>query len=154
MNQRPLTVSVAAAALLLIAAPVAGAAGAGGVSDGAAFYVDGQTYRTVATPTDLSHTGAPAHSYDTIYAFPAGEQLNVADAAPGHGHFNGGRWLVHALGLPNGYDAAVMSGDLDADGVLDSATEVERAIAAGDATDNGIVKAFVCTVNKSPRGHH
>ena len=39
---------------------------AGGVS-GPAFYVDHQLYRTVATPTDLSGTGAPAQSWDTIY---------------------------------------------------------------------------------------
>ena len=56
-----LTVAVAATAGSALAN------GAGGVS-GPAFYVDGVLYRTVATPTDLSGTGAPAHSFDTIYA--------------------------------------------------------------------------------------
>ena len=46
------------------------------------FYVDGTLYRTIGTPTDLSQTGAPAHSFDTIYEF-FGNQRNVATAAPG-----------------------------------------------------------------------
>ena len=52
----------------LLAVPAAVAAGiafAGpaqaGVS-GPAFWIDGELYRTVATPTDLSGTGAPASS--------------------------------------------------------------------------------------------
>jgi hypothetical protein len=49
--------------LSLAAAPVA----AGGPPS-LAFYVDGVRYRTVGTPTDFSGTGAPAHSFDTIYA--------------------------------------------------------------------------------------
>lgn len=152
MYLRPLALATTSAAALLVAVPAAGAAGSGGVTDDAAFYVDGVTYRTVATQTDLSSTGAPTHSYDTIYAFPSGEQLNVGDAAPGHGPFNGGRWMVHALTLPNGYDAALSSGDLDGDGVLDSAAEIEAALATGDALDGGVVKAFVCTVNRFPQG--
>ncbi len=34
---------------------------------GPAFYVEGQLYRTVGMPTDLSSTGAPDHTFDTIY---------------------------------------------------------------------------------------
>ena len=49
---------------------------------GPAFYVDGVPYRTVATPTDLTGTGAPSQSFDTIYDF-GGAQMNVATAAPG-----------------------------------------------------------------------
>jgi hypothetical protein len=60
---------------------VAGDRRSGSVS-GPAFYVDGAQYRTVGTPTDLSETGAPAQSFDTIYDF-GGLQLNVATAAPG-----------------------------------------------------------------------
>jgi hypothetical protein len=70
-------------------------AGSGGVT-GPAFYVDGDLYRTVNTPTDLSGTGAPAHSFDTIYDL-GGAQPNVATAAPGDPGYNGGRWMVHAL---------------------------------------------------------
>lgn len=134
---------VAAAGLgLALAAPASA-----GVS-GPAFFVDGTWYRTVATPTDLSHTGAPAHSYDTIYSL--GVQPSIATAAPGDRDYNGGRWMVHAVSFPNGYDAALTSGDLDGDGVLTSDTELMAAMAAGDAADDGIVKYFVCTVNKVP----
>jgi hypothetical protein len=140
------------AALALTGAAVTMAAGAAsaGVS-GPAFYVDGELYRTVATPTDLSGTGAPEHSFDTIYSF-GGAQRSVATSAPGYTDFNGGRWAVHAVALPHGYAAALASGDLDGDGVLDTTTEVMAAMASGDAVDTGIVKWFVCTVNKVPTG--
>lgn len=148
----------AARATALLAAATAALAGAGlaatvvpasaGVS-GLAFYVDGVRYRTVATPTDLSGTGAPASSFDVIYGF-GGAQPNVAEAAPGDVGFNGGRWAVHPLSFPNGYSAALASGDLDDDGVIDSDEEVHAAIAAGDAVDGGAVRWFVCTVNKAP----
>ena len=78
-----------AAATALSAVAVASANGAGGVT-GAAFYVDGELYRTVGTPTDLSNTGAPAHNFDIIYAIGHG-QPNVAEAAPGQRGYNGGR---------------------------------------------------------------
>ena len=81
------TVAVlAAAAAGVLATPFAASAAV----SGPAFYVDGVVYRTVATPTDLSRTGAPAHSYDLIYDL-GGAQLNVAEAAPGDTDFNGGR---------------------------------------------------------------
>ena len=53
------------AALAVAGSALAAGNGAGGVT-GPAFYVDGVLYRTVNTPTDLSGTGAPAHSFDTI----------------------------------------------------------------------------------------
>ncbi|WP_404386486.1 hypothetical protein LL946_07910 [Knoellia locipacati] len=129
---------------LALAAPASA-----GVS-GPAFYVDGTWYRTVATPTDLSGTGAPAHSFDTIYSL--GVQPSIATAAPGDRDYNGGRWVVHAVSLPHGYAAALDSGDLDGDGVLTSDTELMAAMMAGDAVDAGAVKYFVCTVNKLPAG--
>lgn len=123
---------------------------ASGVS-GPAFYVDHELYRTVGTPTDLSGTGAPAQSWDTIYSFP-GLQRSVATAAPGDPGFNGGRWQVHAVSATGTYADALAAGDLDGDGVLDAADEVQAAIAAGALVDNGVVKYFVCTVNKVPAG--
>ena len=57
------------------------------------FYVDDALYRTVGTPTDFSGTGAPAHSFDRIYALGDG-LTNVAEAKPGDRDFNGGRWMV------------------------------------------------------------
>jgi hypothetical protein len=139
--------SVAALALGAVAAGVAPAsAGVGGP----AFYVDGNLYRTVGTPTDLSRTGAPAHAWDVIYEF-SGPQLNVAEAAPGDRDYNGGRWQVHLLAFPQGYGAALADGDLDADGVLDSTGEVDAAIAAGSAVDAGVVKQFECPAIPLPR---
>jgi hypothetical protein len=118
-----------------------------GVS-GPAFYVDGVLYRTVATPTDLSGTGAPDSSFDIIYSFN-GLQRSVATAAPGYPGFNGGRWQVHSLAFAN-YAAAVSSYDWNGSGDFDSAAEVEAAIAGGAATDLGVVREFVCTVNRVP----
>jgi hypothetical protein len=139
--------ALAGCALLLAAAGVAGAAA--GVT-GPAFYVDGQLYRTVNTPTDLSNTGAPASSYDTIYDFGGLQPFNVATAAPGDAGYNGGRWLVHGLEFTD-YDAAVAVFDSNNSGDLDSDEEVAAALAAGAATDTGVVKSFVCPVIKLPR---
>ena len=129
---------------------VSGGAASAGVS-GPAFYVDHQLYRTVATPTDLSGTGAPAHAWDLIYDF-GGAQANVATAAPGDAGYNGGRWQVHALSFPSAYSAALTAGDLDHDGVLDSAAEVLEAIASGAAVDTGVVKQFECPAIPLARG--
>jgi hypothetical protein len=122
-------------------------AGAGGVT-GPAFYVDGQLYRTVNTPTDLPAT-APAHSFDTIYDL-GGLQPNVAEAAPGDRDYNGGRWTVHAVSFAD-YAGALAAFDANGSGAFDSAEEVEAAIAAGAATDLGIVKRFVCPAIPLPR---
>jgi hypothetical protein len=129
----------------LAASASAYGAGSGGVT-GPAFYVDGEFYRTVATPTDISHTGAPAHSFDTIYDF-GGQQPNVATAAPGDRDYNGGRWMVHALAFNTSWAATVAAHDSNGSGDLDSDAEVQAALAdagPGGATDAGVVKRFVC----------
>jgi hypothetical protein len=129
---------------LVLAAPAQA-----GVS-GPAFWIDGSLYRTVATPTDLVDTGAPASTYDAIYSF-AGAQLNVAEAKPGDTDFNGGRWAVHELAFPSGYAAALASGDDNGNGVIDSTAELELAFTDGTAVDTGtILRMFVCTVNRVP----
>ena len=150
-GKRFLAAGAGAGALVAMTVATSGGALAAGVS-GPAIYVDHVLYRTVATPTDLAATGAPAQSWDTIYSFN-GAQRSVATAAPGDTDYNGGRWQVHALSLPHGYAAALGSGDLDHDGVLDSDQEVMAAMAAGDAVDEGVVKYFVCTLNKVPAGN-
>jgi hypothetical protein len=132
-----------------LAAASTALAGSGGVT-GAAFYVDGQLYRTVNTPTDLTGTGAPAHSFDTIYSL-AGQPFNVATAAPGDRGYNGGRWMVHAIAYNTSYAATVAAHDANGSGDLDSAAEVQAALAdpgPGGATDTGVVKEFVCPVIK------
>ena len=141
--------AVVAVALAAVVVPgVAQAAGSGGVA-GPAFYVDGQLYRTVNTPTDLSKTGAPDSSFDTIYEF-FGAQPNVATAAPGDPGFNGGRWKVHGLRFAD-YDAAVAQFDANHSGDFDSAAEVQAALNAGAAVDTGVIKSFECPVIKVPR---
>lgn len=123
-------------------------AAAGGVS-GPAFYVDGVLYRTVGTPTDLAGTGAPAHSYDTIYNFFGAQRYNVATAAPGDPGFNGGRWQVHRVTFPD-YAAALAANDADGSGDFNRTAEVRAALADGTAVDEGVVRAFVCTVVRIP----
>jgi hypothetical protein len=140
---------VAACAAVLAAPGLFAVAPASAGVTGPAFYVDGSLYRTVNTPTELSGTSAPAHAWDTIYDF-GGAQANVATAAPGDADYNGGRWQVHALAFPSGYDAALAAGDLDGDGVIDSAAELDAALAAGTALDTGVVKFFVCPVIPVP----
>jgi hypothetical protein len=143
MLVRRAMVTIAAAVLAM----VPGVASAG--VSGPAFYVNGTLYRTVATPTDLSRTGAPAHSYDTIYEF-FGAQLNVATAAPGDAGYNGGRWRVHGLDWNTSYEDAVAEHG-GANGVIDTNTEIAALLAdggAGGATDIGVIKSFVCPVIK------
>ena len=110
--------------------------------------MDGELYRTVGTPTDLSRTGAPAHSYDTIYAIEG--QRNVATAAPGDRGFNGGRWMVRRLDIGD-YPGALKAADANGSGDLDSAAEVESARAAGFIDHDTVVKSFECPVIKMPR---
>lgn len=138
---------LATAPLLALASALP--AHASGVS-GPAFWIDGSVYRTVATPTDLSGTGAPDSSFDAIYSF-AGNQMNVAEAKPGDTDFNGGRWQVHELVFPSGYAAALATGDTNGNGAIDSTAELDLAFDNGTALDTGrILREFVCTVNKVP----
>jgi hypothetical protein len=139
--------AVVAVLAVLASAGSAIAGGSGGVS-GPALYVDGQLYRTVGTPTDLSKTGAPANSFDTIYEF-FGLQPNVATAAPGDPGYNGGRWRVHGLNFAD-YPAAVAAFDTNDSGNLDSDEEINAALAAGAATDIGVIKSFECPVIHLP----
>jgi hypothetical protein len=130
------------AGIVLVAS--ASVAGAGGVT-GASFYVDGTLYRTVGTPTDLSGTGGPTSSFDTIYQFFGVQPYNVATAAPGDPGYNGGRWLVRGLTFTN-YATALAAYDANNSGDFDSEAEVLAAIAGGAATDIGVVKSFLCPV--------
>lgn len=141
---------IAVAMLLLPATAFAAGQGAGGVSGVGAFYVDGVPYRTVGTPTDLSGTGAPDHSFDTIYAVGNG-QANVATAAPGDDGYNGGRWRVEVLEFAEGgYAASLADHDYNNSGTLDSAAEIHGALADGyAATSAG--PSFVCPVIPAPR---
>jgi hypothetical protein len=104
------------------------------------FYIDGDRYRTIATPTDLSETGAPEHSYDAIYALGPG-LINVAEAKPGDTDYNGGRWMV----LPITWHTTPVQ-----------LTSAEQVLEYADADLLTIgttpAKLFVCTVNRVPAG--
>jgi hypothetical protein len=143
------------AAVAAIAVPGAAfAAGSGGVT-GPSFYVDGSLYRTVGTPTDLSSTGAPDSSFETIYDF-GGLQPNVAVAGPGQPGFRGGRWRVRPVAFNTSYAATVAAHDANGSGDLDSNEEVEAALAdagPGGASLGGVVKSFECPVIRQPASH-
>lgn len=121
------------ATLGLLATLAASPAAAGGPPS-LSFYVDGVQFRTIGTPTDLSNTGAPAHSFDRIYAL-GGDLANVAEAKPGDRDYNGGRWMV----LPVTWNTTPVQ--------LTSAEQVLAYAEAGMLTIGATpVKLFVCPV--------
>ena len=125
---------LAAIALLVVTAAPAAGAGLGPPHD--AFYVDGDVYRTIGTPTDLSATGAPASTFDILYAVE-GQSLAVADAKPGDADYNGGRWMR----FPVTWNVAPYP--------LTSAEAVLEAAADGDVTiADEPDKVFVCPVTR------
>ena len=134
------TLAAMAAATFVLALSVSAVAAGGPPS--LSFYVDGQRYRTIATPTDLSNTGAPASSFDRIYALGDGF-INVAEAKPGDRDFNGGRWMVIPVIWADGVTAVQLT---DADTI--EAWEQAGMLSFGDP-----VKYFVCTVNRVPASH-
>ena len=147
--RKSILAAVVAAVAVLGVAGAAMAAGSGGVT-GPSIYVDGTLYRTVGTPTDLSNTGAPESSFETIYQFFGVQPYNVAVAAPGDPGFKGGRWAVYGLQFAD-YPAAVAAYDANGSGDFDSAAEVQAAIAGGAAIDLGVVKRFECPLIQIPR---
>ena len=141
------------AALAAAGAAMAAGNGAGGVT-GPAFYVNGGLYRTVTTPTDLSETGAPAHSFDTIFDF-AMVQPNIATAAPGDPGYNGGPWMVRPVVFNSTYADAFAQHDLNGSGEIDTNAELAAIFAdpdAGGATAGAVVERFVCPVIKLAAG--
>ena len=131
--------SLAITAIVVVADP-----GDGNGPPHPGFYVDGEAYRTVGTPTDLPDKGPK----DGIYAFPEdwkekGQDLNVAEAKPGDQDYNGGRWEVFAVTL----------GDCDFEDLelpLTSWEEVQALIDSGCLEVEGPVKTFECPVIPCP----
>lgn len=69
----------------------------GQLSEGAAVYAGGDTFRTKDAADLPAPTGNNAHSYDAIHPFvdtAHADQFPVAEAAPREPGFNGGRWAV------------------------------------------------------------
>ncbi len=134
------TAAVAAGAA---AAPALAAPGGATVVRGQAFYVDGEAYRTVATPNALPDR-APLHSFDVLYSF-GGTQPAVAEAAPGMPGYDGGRWIVNLVEYAAGWQDYA-DGIADGVPVFVSDEAVEDAIAAGALTINRDVDRFTCPV--------
>jgi hypothetical protein len=138
MIKRLATGAIAATMLLSVAAgSVAASHGNGPPS--LSFYADGVRWRTVGTPTDFFHTGAPASSFEAIYALGQDTQgndlINVAEAAPGDPGFRGGRWMV----LPITWNTTPIQ--------LTSGAQVEDYAAHGWLTISDTpVKEFECPV--------
>ena len=128
-------------AALLISVAASTVAAGGPPSLG--FYIDDVRYRTVGTPTDFSNTGAPASTYDKIYALGNG-LANVADAKQGDRDFNGGRWAVYAVTWAAGVTPVQLTNDHD---VL--AWETAGLLSISDSP----VRLFFCSVNRVPPGH-
>jgi hypothetical protein len=134
---RRIIASLAAVTLLV---SMAGTALAGG-PPAVGFYVDDQLYRTVGTPTDFSHTGAPDSTYDKIFALGNGLR-NVAEAKPGDRDFNGGRWMVMPITW------------ITTPHQLTSAEAVWQAQDDGDLTIGATpVRLFFCSVSPIPPSH-
>jgi hypothetical protein len=55
----------------------------------------------------------------------------------------------HKIVFPD-YVAALATHDADGSGDFETAAEVEAALADGTAVDQGVVKEFVCTVDRMP----
>ena len=122
------TIVIAIAALLaigLIAAPASAARGGekGSPIVESLINVDGVTYGTILLGA-LPYNNGNAHSFDTLYVFPNGDQAPVAEYAPGDKEYNGGRWLP----TPVTWNVEPV------DGGLTSAAAVEAAAAAGHVT--------------------
>lgn len=136
--------ALAATGALLIGSVGVSTAAAKG-PPGPGFYIDDVLYRTVGTPTNFFGTGAPASTYDKIYAL-GGDLMNVAESKPGDRDFNGGRWLVYeVVWLTISPTQFTNDGD-----ILDAAD-------AGDIRINPIpIKSFECPVIPFPgsKGHH
>lgn len=107
-----------------------------------AFYVDGERYRTIGTPTDLSNTGAPDHSFDRIYALGPG-LIDVAEAKPGDTDYNGGRWMV----IPVIWDADTPLEERQ----LTDVDTIEQYEEAGKLSFGEPTTFFVCPVINVPR---
>lgn len=133
--------SIMAGSTLVLALGV-GSVAAGNGPPHVGLMIDGTTYRTVGTPTDFSGTGAPAHSYDTIYDLGGGGLLNVAESAPGDRDFNGGRWMVLPIIWIN-IDPMQFASD----------QQILAAAEVGDIAIGDPVKYFECPVIKVQPSH-
>jgi hypothetical protein len=153
--RRFLLASVAATIACVWAATAFGGGNGALVYRGAVLYVDGVQYTTLDTPAFFENaSGAPDHTWDTLYVFPKSEtelfQLHVADAGPGDRDYNGGRWIVKAVFFTSSYASAAAAYG-GSNGIFDNDAEVLAAIAGGAATTVDLFR-LECPVRPLPRG--
>lgn len=130
---------IAAASAVALTASIGVSGALAGGPPAPAFYVDDVLYRTVGTPTDLSRIGAPASTYDKIYALGAG-LMNVSEAKPGDRDYNGGRWMVLPITWATGVTPVQFTYD----------AQILQAAEDGLLTIGATVKQFVCPVIRMP----
>jgi hypothetical protein len=101
------------ASAVAVAVPAASAMAQGNSlgPPGSTIYASDVAFETIGTPTSLPDNGP----FDTIYTFPdCPTCVSVSEAAPGHGDYNGGRWMVVAANgitsqLTNAADVVAMA---------------------------------------------
>ena len=97
------TALVAAAAVLLVAAP------AGATTSKGKLFHDGSIVGTVVTPSPIpSGSGT-----DPLYEVTNGvsSQLGIAGVAPGDGPYHGGRWAVYLVTFNSGVAPYLLTSD-------------------------------------------
>ncbi|NDV62610.1 hypothetical protein G0Q06_09120 [Puniceicoccales bacterium CK1056] len=116
-------------------------------------WANGDIYSTVLTTNSFKNP--PAHTLDLLFNFDMSGlsgQRPVADAAPGVGHYNGGRWSVQLVAFT---DAGKAAHDPDGDGVvnfeLTSADMVLHHVELGHIVITPVNFYFSCPLVKSGR---
>ncbi len=95
---------------------------------GGTIYAHDETYRTVATPTELP----PHGKFDTLYVLGNG-LAPVSEAAPGDREYNGGRWEVRLVTFVS---IAPMQ--------FTNAEDIMAAADSGDIEIGDVATRFVC----------
>ena len=145
--------------LLLAIGFILSVASASAVSDKASTRVDdviwsnGEIYSTVLTTNSFNNP--PAHTLDILYNFAMSGlsgQRPISDAAPGDGHYNGGRWDVQLVAFT---EAGKAAHDPDGDGIvnfeLTSADMVLHHVQLGHIEITPANFYFSCPLVKSGR---
>lgn len=130
------TLLVAMAAMLVLAFALPASARSDKAPDkiDSLIWADGDQYGTILLGS-LKANAQNAHSFDTLYVFPDGEQTPVAEAAHGR-DYNGGRWLPTPVTWADGVEPYLLT----------SEDAVHEAAVAGDLTIGAPMYdgAFLC----------
>lgn len=117
--RKTLLVAMAAMLVLAFALPASARSENAPTKIESLIWADGDQYGTILLGS-LKAKPQNAHSFDSLYVFPEGEQAPVAEAAHGR-DYNGGRWLPTPVTWADGVDPYVLT----------SEDAVQEAAAAG-----------------------